>query len=102
MCVTVVRFTPKEKKSVEEYAAMLRQVMTVYANATGLKRKYFIKTEQGSAGIYEWESEQHAREFYNDAWRTQMQGLAGDSLTLEYTKINAILDNVSGNVDYRI
>ena len=31
-----------------------------------------------------------------------MQGLAGDSLTLEYTKINAILDNVSGNVDYRI
>ena len=36
MCVTVVRFTPKEKKSVEEYAAMLRQVMPVYANATGL------------------------------------------------------------------
>ena len=102
MCVTVVRFTPIEKRTVEQYAALLRQVMPVFANAAGLKRKYFIKTEQGSAGIYEWESEQHARDFYNDAWRAQMEELAGDSLTLEYTQINAILDNVSGSVDYRI
>ena len=76
--------------------------MPVFANAAGLKRKYFIRTEQGSTGIYEWESEQHARDFYNDAWRAQMEELAGDTLTLEYTQINAILDNVSGSVDYRI
>ena len=61
MCLTVVRFTPKEKRTVEEYAALLRKMMPVFQNAAGLKRKYFIKTEQGSAGIYEWESEQHAR-----------------------------------------
>ena len=69
MCLTVVRFTPKEKRTVEEYAALLRKMMPVFQNAAGLKRKYFIKTEQGSAGIYEWESEQHARAFYNDTWR---------------------------------
>ena len=102
MCVTLVRFTPVEKRTVEEYAALLREVMPVYASAPGLKRKYFIRTEQGSGGIYEWESEAHARAFYNDAWRAQMQKLAGDSLTLEYTQINAILDNVSGSADYRI
>ena len=40
--------------------------------------------------------------FYDDTWRSQTEGLAGDSFTLEYTQINAILDNVYGSVDYRI
>ena len=102
MCVTVVRFTPVEKRTVEAYAALLREVMPVFANAPGLKRKYFVRTEQGSGGIYEWESEDHARAFYNDVWRAQMEELAGDTVTLEYLHINALLDNVSGNVDYRI
>ncbi len=102
MCVTIVRFTPVEKRTVAEYAALLREVMPVFANAPGLKRKYFIKTEQGSGGIYEWESEAHARAFYNDAWRAQMEQMGGDSVTLEYTRINAVLDNVSGDVNYRI
>ena len=40
--------------------------------------------------------------FNDDTWRSQTEGLAGDSFTLEYTQINAILDNVYGSVDYRI
>ena len=102
MCMTVVRFTPTEDRTREEYIALLQRMMPVFSSAPGLKRKYFLKTGEGSGGVYEWESEQHARAFYNDVWRAQMQELAGDSVTLEYLHINAILDNVSGEVDYRI
>ena len=93
---------PEREKNRRRICRPVKENDACFQNAAGLKRKYFIKTEQGSAGIYEWESEQHARAFYNDTWRAQMEELAGDSLTLEYTHINAILDNVSGGVDYRI
>lgn len=102
MCVTIVRFTPKEKMAKGEYASFLREVMPVYENAIGLRRKYFLVSEQGSAGFYEWESEKHAKNFYNEDWQRQMAKVAGDSVSLEYLDINAILDNVSENVDYRI
>ena len=102
MCLTIVRFTPLKEVSPEEYGAFLRKIMPGYQGAAGLKRKYFIGTDTGGMGVYEWESRQHAEDFYNEDWKTQMSAMAGDSVSLEYTRINAILDNVAGEVDYRV
>jgi hypothetical protein len=102
MCVTIVRFKPLEKLSAEEYAGFLKKVMPVYQNAPGLRRKYFVANDTGSMGIYEWETRQHAEGFYNEGWQEQMAAVAGDSVSLEYTRVNAILDNLSGDVDYRV
>ncbi len=102
MCVSLVRFTPLEKMSPEEYAAFLRKVMPAYQGAAGLKRKYFLAAETGGMGIYEWESRQRAEDFYNEGWQAQMKAMAGDSVTVEYTRINAVLNNIVGEVDYRV
>ena len=102
MCVSIVRFTPLEKLSPEEYAASLRKVMPVYQGAAGLRRKYLLATETGGMGIYEWESRQQAEDFYNEGWHAQMKAMAGESVSVEYTRISAIIDNVAGGVDFRV
>lgn len=102
MCMTIVRFKPEASLSRDEYRAFLEKIMPGYINAAGLKRKYFLAGSNDSLGIYEWETKEDAENFYNDNWAAQMKAVAGDSVTLEYTHINAVLDNLSGNVDYRI
>jgi hypothetical protein len=102
MCLTIVRFEPLKELSREEYGGFLRKIMPGYQNAAGLKRKYFLAGDAGGMGIYEWESRRHAEDFYNEGWAAQMKTMAGDSVTVEYTRINAVLDNVTGEVDYRV
>jgi hypothetical protein len=102
MCMTIVRFKPEGTMSREEYRAFLEKIMPAYKNAVGLKRKYFLAGPEGSLGIYEWGSKENAEAFYNEEWSAQMKAVAGDTVLLEYTRINAILDNLSGEVDYRI
>jgi hypothetical protein len=64
-CVTLVRFTPKEKKSPEAYKASLEVVLDVFRTAEG---------------------------FFNDDWRHLMEGMAMD-IRVEFFDVRAELDN---------
>ena len=99
-CIAVVRFKPKASPTPEQYRAGLEAVMPTYENAAGLNRKYFAANENGGAGIYEWQSREQAEDFYDDAWRAGMSGMA-DNLTVELLQVNALLDNEAGTVDFQ-
>lgn len=99
--IAIVRFTPKAKLSPEEYKASLQKMMPMFEKAPGLHRKYFCSTESGSAGIYEWQSRDHAEAFYDQVGLQLMQQIASD-YTVELLSANARLDNDTGTADFYI
>ncbi|MFC7048953.1 hypothetical protein [Emcibacter nanhaiensis] len=99
-CVTLVRFTPKEKRPSVEYKKFLDGIMHVYAGAEGLRHKYFTVSDSGEAiGIYEWTSRALAEGFFNDDWDRMMQGMATRH-ALEYLTVRAELDNDAGGFEF--
>ncbi|WP_321397498.1 hypothetical protein [Emcibacter sp.] len=99
-CVTLVRFSPKEKRPSGEYKKFLEGLMHVYAGAEGLRHKYFTVTDNGEAvGIYEWTSRDLAEAFFTDDWHRMMQGMAS-AHSLEYLTVRAELDNDAGEFQF--
>lgn len=99
--IAIVRFAPKEEMSPEEYKASLQKMMPMFEEAPGLHRKYFCSTESGSAGIYEWQTREHAEAFYDKVGQQLMQQIASD-YTVELLSANARLDNDTGTADFYI
>ena len=97
-CVTLVRFTPKEKRSPEDYQKFLESVMHVYEGAEGLRHKFFTVTdakengEVEAIGIYEWTSRALAEAFHDADWDRMMQGMA-TAHSVEFLTVRAELDN---------
>ncbi|WP_417319741.1 hypothetical protein [Emcibacter sp.] len=99
-CVTLVRFSPKEKRPSGEYKKFLESIMPVYASAEGLRHKYFTVSENGEAvGVYEWTSRELAEAFHNADWDRMMQGMA-TAHSVEYLTVRAELDNDAGGFEF--
>jgi hypothetical protein len=99
--IALVRFFPKAKMGQEEYKLSLKRLMPMFEAANGLNRKYFCATDTGSAGIYEWRSQDEAEAFYNDDWLQRMQQVA-TNISIEYMPVRAGLDNEAGRTEFYI
>ncbi len=70
-----------------------------FGGAAGLIRKQFIWSETGTAGgVYQWESIEQARAFYQGPWLDGILERYGMYPQIEYFTTFAITDNPGGVV----
>jgi heme-degrading monooxygenase HmoA len=71
---------PREKLISEFNAAI-----PVYQRVPGLLRKYFVITTDGQfGGIYLWDKQSNAEQWFNAAWHQRAQSTYGKAATLEW------------------
>lgn len=65
----------------------------IYRDVAGLRRKYFLNSDAGGGGVYEFESAQAAHAWFNAAWPEWMEGRFGVRPTLTLFDCPVVLDN---------
>ena len=70
----------------------------IFRDVKGLRRKYFLNSEAGGGGIYEFATKEDAQAWFNDGWADWMQNRFGVRPTLTLFDNPVVLDNVAGEV----
>ena len=68
----------------------------IFHKVPGLRRKYFLNSELGGGGVYEFDSRAAADAWFNDGWADWMEGRFGVRPTLELWDCPVVLDNEAG------
>ena len=95
-CVAIVRFPAPAGLSGEKLRAVLEESVPRYQGIPGLHRKYFLGNASFGGGVYEWESRDAARAFYNERWRERLRTVYGALPQVEYFDLHAVIDNDAG------
>jgi hypothetical protein len=71
-----------------------------FRDARGLISKHFIWSESGWAGgVYQWETLEDARAFYDGPWRSGIVDRYGMEPQIEFFQVFAVTDNARRTVD---
>ena len=70
----------------------------IFHEVKGLRRKYFLNSEAGGGGIYEFATREDAEAWFHDGWADWMEGRFGVRPTLTLFDNPVILDNEKGEV----
>ena len=84
-----------------ETDAVIRQSLDstrIFHEVAGLRRKYYLNSEAGGGGIYEFDSRENALAWFNDGWADWMEGRFGVRPTLTLFDNPVVLDNEAGEV----
>jgi hypothetical protein len=92
-CIALVRFPAPAGLTGAKLRAVLEDAVPRYQVIPGLHRKYFIGNDTQGGGVYEWESQEAAHAFYNDAWFERLRVVYGAKPELQFFELHAIVDN---------
>ena len=70
----------------------------IFHDVQGLRRKYFLNSEAGGGGIYEFATREEAMAWFHEGWADWMEGRFGVRPTLELYDCPVVLDNAAGEV----
>lgn len=70
----------------------------IFHEVKGLRRKYFLNSEAGGGGIYEFATREDAEAWFHDGWADWMEGRFGVRPTLTLFDNPVVLDNEKGEV----
>lgn len=70
----------------------------IFRDVKGLRRKYFLNSELGGGGVYEFDTLENAQAWFNDGWADWMEGRFGVRPTLTLFDNPVVLDNEAGEV----
>jgi hypothetical protein len=70
----------------------------IFHNVKGLRRKYYLNSENGGGGIYEFATRQDAEAWFHEGWADWMEERFGVRPTLALFDNPVVLDNESGQV----
>ena len=70
----------------------------IFHNVKGLRRKYYLNSEAGGGGVYEFATREDAEAWFNDGWADWMEGRFGVRPTLTIFDNPVVLDNERGEV----
>ena len=70
----------------------------IFHKVKGLRRKYYLNSEAGGGGVYEFDSRENAESWFNDGWADWMEGRFGVRPTLTLFDNPVVLDNEAGEV----
>ncbi|GAA5065693.1 hypothetical protein N0B44_04560 [Roseibacterium beibuensis] len=70
----------------------------IFHKVKGLRRKYFLNSEAGGGGIYEFATREDAAAWFNEGWADWMEGRFGVRPTLTLFENPVVLDNEAGEV----
>lgn len=84
--VAIVRFPIDPQLSADAVRAMFEASAPSYQHLPGLKRKHYLRAEDGvtAGGVYLWESKAAAEAVYDEAWRKRLTDRYGAPPTIEY------------------
>lgn len=70
----------------------------IFHKVPGLRRKYYLNSETGGGGIYEFDTAENAHAWFNAGWADWMEGRFGVRPTLTLFDNSVVLDNEAGEV----
>lgn len=70
----------------------------IFRDVKGLRRKYYLNSEAGGGGIYEFETREDAEAWFHDGWADWMEGRFGVRPVLTLFDNPVVLDNERGEV----
>lgn len=76
------------------------EATSIFRGVKGLNRKYFLNSEEGGGGVYEFASREDAENWFHDGWADWMEGRFGIRPSLELYDCAVVLDNEVG--EFRI
>jgi len=89
---------PGPKRHTDLVTAQSVEATRIFKDVTGLRRKYFLNSEAGGGGVYEFDSRQNAEAWFNDGWADWMEGRFGVRPTLTLFDNPVVLDNEANEV----
>lgn len=99
MIIAIVRIPlPGPQRPHDLVKAQSLEATKIFHEVRGLRRKYFLNSEAGGGGVYEFESREAAEVWFNDGWADWMEGRFGVRPTLEIWDCPVVLDNEAGEV----
>lgn len=95
MITVIVEFTLPNAITVDAARTTFLSTAPKYQSMSGLIRKYYFLSEDGSkaGGIYLWESRAHAEQVYTDEWKAFVRGKYGTDPSLTYLACPVVVDN---------
>ena len=92
--VAIVRFPLPEGMTAEQVRTSFEGSAPSYQGLPGLRRKYYLRTEDGreGGGVYLWESRTAAEAVYDDAWRARLTERFGAEPRVEYLECPVVVD----------
>ena len=87
---------PKRPNS--EVIAQSLESTKIFHDVKGLRRKYYLNSEAGGGGLYEFDTRENAEAWFNDGWADWMAGRFGVRPTLTLFDSPVVLDNEAGEV----
>ena len=99
MITAIVRYKLPPSIDYNDCLAHFTKIAPGFRQAKGLISKHFIWSESGTAGgVYQWESLEAAKAFYNGPWLKAIVERYGMKPEIEYFTVFAFTDNASGKV----
>lgn len=99
MITAIVRFKLPQGTTLKDATAKFQASAPSYSGVPGLARKYYLYSEDGTAGgVYLWESREAAEGFYNETWRGMIAERYGAPPTIDFFESPVIVDNEIGSV----
>ena len=89
---------PGPKRDHDTVVAQSLESTKIFHEVKGLRRKYYLNSETGGGGIYEFDSRETALAWFNEGWADWMEGRFGVRPTLTLFDNPVTLDNESQEV----
>ncbi|SLN63313.1 hypothetical protein ROG8370_02915 [Roseovarius gaetbuli] len=87
---------PKRPES--DVIAQSLESTKIFHKVKGLRRKYYLNSEAGGGGVYEFATRAEAEAWFNAGWADWMEGRFGVRPTLTLFDSPVVLDNEIGEV----
>lgn len=99
MIIAIVRI-PLEgpKRDTDLVTRQSVEATKIFHDVKGLRRKYFLNSDAGGGGIYEFDTRADAEAWFNEGWADWMEGRFGVRPTLEIYDNPVVLDNEQDEV----
>lgn len=89
---------PGPKRAHDVVIAQSVHATAIFHDVPGLRRKYFLNSDAGRGGIYEFATRADALDWFNDGWADWMEGRFGVRPTLTLFDAPVVLDNEADEV----
>lgn len=86
------------KRPLEDVTEQSLESTKIFHKVKGLRRKYYLNSEAGGGGVYEFSSRAEAEDWFNEDWADWMEGRFGVRPTLTIFDNPVVLDNEAGEV----
>ena len=99
MIIALVQIPLNEPK--RDHSFVIEQSLEstkIFHEVKGLRRKYYLNSEAGGGGVYEFETLQDAENWFNDGWADWMEERFGVRPVLTLFDNPVVLDNEAGEV----